>query len=105
MADLTDDRNDPRLGHGADEEPTRQNDAYLVLSDAERASGFVRPVRTSYVHEACGAVTSMSRAIAETYAREPSFYGSTYCVNCAKHRPVGAKGEFVWDGTNDKVGT
>jgi hypothetical protein len=46
----------------------------------------------------------MSQAIAETYAREPGFYGATYCVNCQIHRPVGERGEFVWDdGT--KVGT
>jgi hypothetical protein len=31
----------------------------------------------------------MSRPIAETYAREPSFYGATYCVACSRHVPVG----------------
>lgn len=34
-------------------------------------------------------------ALAETYAREPGFYGSTYCCSCRMHRPVGAGGEFV----------
>jgi hypothetical protein len=38
------------LGHGADDKPVPQNKCYLVLSDAERAKGFVRPVRRSYVH-------------------------------------------------------
>ena len=46
----TDDRNDPRLSHGADSAPVEQAEAYLVLSDDERARGFVRPVRTSYRH-------------------------------------------------------
>lgn len=63
----TSDRNDPRLTRGADDEPVEMAEVYLVLSDAERAKGFVRPVRTSYRHETCGAVTTMGAAIAETY--------------------------------------
>jgi hypothetical protein len=98
----TDDRNDPRLTHGTDDEPVPQADAYLVLSDEERARGFVRPVRSAYVHDACGAVTTMGRSIAETYAADPKFYGSTYCCTCRMHRPVA---EFVWDGTTDRVGS
>jgi hypothetical protein len=100
----TSDRNDPRLTHGADDEPVEMAEAYLVLSDAERAKGFVRPVRSSYRHETCGAVTVMGIGIAETYARQPDFYGATFCVRCSMHRPVGPDGEFVWlDGS--KVGT
>lgn len=100
----TTDPNDPRLGHGVDSDPIEQHDAYLVLSDDERTKGFVRPLRTVYVHETCGTETRMNVAIAETYARQPSFYGATYCVACRKHLPVGERGEFVWlDGS--KVGT
>ena len=47
---LTTDPKDPRLGHGVDNEPVPQNEVYLVLSEEERAKGFVRPVRTSYIH-------------------------------------------------------
>ena len=102
----TDNRNDPRLSHGVDEEPRPQAEAYLVLSEGERAAGFVRPVRRSYVHETCGTVITMSQAIAETYARDPQFYGATYCASCQMHRPVGESGEFVWDdGTGEKVGS
>lgn len=103
---IADDRNDPRLTHGVDAADSQPGmaEAYLVLSDEEREKGFVRPVRTSYVHLKCGVVTTMSRAIAETYARDPKFYGSTYCVHCRNHRPVGPDGEFVWDGTDIKVG-
>jgi hypothetical protein len=148
---LTTDPNDQRLGHGSDNEPVPQNEAYLVLSDEERAKGFVRPVRLSYRHvgppgptyplrdltdeekeryatvgyvkfevypesespatgrfwtqaqldnigKGCETVTTMGQSIAETYARQPAFYGSTYCVHCMKHLPVS---EFVWvdDGT------
>lgn len=153
----TSDRNDPRLSHGADDGPTDQAEVYLVLSDEERAKGFVRPVRRSYVHvgapgpsyelrdltedeeqrwgglgyvkyepypdtsggalgqlwtqerldnvgKGCGAVTTMSQDIAETYARTPGFYGSTYCVRCRRHLPVGIGGEFVWDDDGLPVG-
>lgn len=169
---LTTDPNDPRLGRGVDREPTSQHEVYLVLTEEERVKGFVRPVRTKYVHigneierdeqgrilgrlikideeefplneyytkekgyggyikypseksplvgkyittqelEAitlrkthyggCGVQTVMGQAIAETYARNPKFYGSTYCVGCQKHLPVD---EFYWDGTNEKVGS
>lgn len=97
MADLTTDPTDPRLGHGANTEPAEQNEAYLVLSEDERAKGFVRPYRETYRHTVCDAKTSMSRAIAETYARSPRFYGATYCARCMMHRPLS---EFVWlDGS------
>lgn len=90
---VTSDPNDPRIGRGVDDESIPQHDVYLVLSDEERAKGFVRPIRTVYVHTVCGSPTTMGLAIAETYARNPKFYGATYCVRCSKHRPVS---EFVW---------
>lgn len=101
---VTDDRNDPRLTHGADNEPAGMAEVYLVLSEEERAKGFVRPVRRTYTHETCGVATTMGLALAETYARDPHFYGATFCVHCQMHRPVGEHGEFVWnDGS--KVGS
>lgn len=100
----TSDRNDPRLTHGPDDEPVEQAPVYLVLSEAERAKGYVRPFRDSYVHTVCDTETHMGTDIAATYARQPHFYGSTYCVTCRMHRPVGEHGEFLWpDGS--KVGT
>lgn len=155
---LTTDPKDPRLGHGVDQAPVRQHDAYLVLSAEERAKGFVRPVRHGYKHvgiagprfalrdltqeekwihskhgyvryeqypasesplvgrfwtqaqldavgKGCGTVTTMGQALAETYARQPGFYGATYCCHCSMHLKVGADGEFVWDGTSERVGT
>jgi hypothetical protein len=102
---VTSNPDDPRLGRGVDAEPVPQHEVYLVLSEEERAEGFVPPVRSSYRHLTCGMVTTMGRPIAETYARNPSFYGATFCVGCGMHRPVGEGGEFVWVGTNIKVGT
>lgn len=94
---LTTDPTDPRLKRGADDTPVQQQEVYLVLSDDERAKGFLQPVRTSYRHTVCGAITTMGRTIAETYARDPWFYGGTFCVTCSKHRPLT---EFRWtDGS------
>ncbi len=128
---------------------------YWILSEEERAKGFIRPVRDSYEHvglskpdetlrdltpeeherydrygyvkfeaypeskqpllgrywtqqeldavnRGCGVVTTMSRAIAETYARDPKFYGATFCCGCGRHIRVE---EFVWKGTNERVGS
>ena len=81
---------------------TGQHEAYWVLTDEERGKGFVRPVRTDYVHKKCGVRTIMARSIAETYARDPKFYSGTFCCGCRKHFPVA---EFIWDGTDEVVGS
>ncbi|KKK83379.1 hypothetical protein LCGC14_2793970 [marine sediment metagenome] len=135
-------------------QPNGQQKDYLVLSEAELAKGFVRPVRTRYIHvgirpkyplrdlteeqeaarveghgyvkyerypdsespvsgrywtqaqldSGCGTSTTISSVIAGTYARDPEFYGATFCFGCKAHFPVGAKGEFTWDD-GSKVGT
>ena len=133
-----------------------QQKGYVVLSEEERAKGFVRPVRRSYSHvgplgptfplcdltaeqqerndggdyvkfepypedyrgaslgrywtqaqldaigKGCGTVTTMGIALAETYARDPNFYGSTFCSGCGAHHKVA---EFVWDRTDERVGS
>lgn len=137
---------------------TGMHKSYIVLTDEERAKGFVRPVRNAYRHvgipapvnelrdltddersryaahgyakfeiyppsesprtgrywtqveldsigKGCGTVTRMGLALAETYARDPSFYGATFCCGCDKHLRVGASGEFVWNGSTERVGT
>lgn len=129
---------------------TGQHKAYWILSDEERAKGFTRPVRRSYIHKGirpthplrdltpeeseryekynyvkyetypeggstvgkywtaadlasgCGTKTTMKLEIAETYAVDPKAYGSTFCCGCSRHHPVG---EFVWDGTDEVVGS
>ncbi len=157
----TTDGKPPRAGYENASAPapvnprTGQHEAYWVLSEEERAKGFVRPVRTSYRHVGrgpvcgkprdgapttacvdsrghegdctgwraevtdaerarldrigylggCDTVTTMGRALAETYARAPGFYGATFCVECGKHLPVGEGGEFVWVDGGGRVGT
>jgi hypothetical protein len=150
---LTTDPADPRLCHGVDEEPTQQCDVYLVLSEEERAKGFVRTVRRTYIHvgppgpryplrdltpdeaeryaggayvkyeeypkgsgvrgslwtqerldaagKGCGTATTMAQPLAETYSRQPDFYGATWCVHCQRHLPIE---EFVWED-GSRVGT
>jgi len=91
MSRTTTDRSDPGInvdrGDG-------QNEVYIVLSEEERAKGFVRPVRCRYVHDKCGVATTMGNILSETYARDPKFYEETFCCSCAKHFPVA---EFKWD--------
>jgi hypothetical protein len=96
---VTDDRDDPRLHKVG---PDGMQEAYLVLSEKERAKGFIRPLRRSYIHTKCGVETHMGLALCETYARNPKFYGATYCVNCADHYPVA---EFTWAEDGAVVGS
>lgn len=103
---LTTDPNDPAL---REHDPSGQQKKYLVLSEEERRKGFIRPVRQKYIHKACGAVTTMGLALSETYARDPSFYGGTFCCNCGKHFPLvnpdGSRA-FIWDASDGSgVGT
>ena len=80
-----------------------QQKGYIVLSPEERAKGFVRPVRRSYVHKVCGTTTTMGQALAETYARDPSFYSGTFCCACREHRPLD---QFTWlDNPDQQVGS
>lgn len=81
---------------------TGQHEGYIILCAEERAKGFVRPYRDRYKHTLCGSVTTMGRALSETYARDPTFYSATFCVRCNKHLPVA---EFVWTADGQQVGS
>lgn len=54
------------------------------------------------VGKGCGTTTTMGLALAETFARDPKFYGGTFCCACGTHKPVD---EFVWYGTDERVGS
>jgi len=79
-----------------------QQKNYVVLSAEERAKGFVRPLRRSYIHDACGCTTSMGLALCETYARDPYFYSGTFCSICRAHFPLE---QFKWSEDGEVVGT
>ena len=100
---------EPGYEHGPAPAPvdleTGMHRDYWVLPPEERAKGIVRPVRRSYRHARCDTVTTMGQALAETYARNPAFYGATMCVTCKSHFPVGLYGEFTWEPDGSKVGT
>jgi hypothetical protein len=102
---LTTDPNDPGI---RETRPDGQQQTYLVLGEEERAKGFVRPVRRSYKHLVCGAVTTMGLPLAETYARDPSFYGGTFCCTCGSHfrltNPDGSAA-FLWEPDGSAVGS
>ncbi len=82
--------------------PDGMQEDYVVLCPDERKKGFVRPIRQSYKHLTCGAITTMGLALAETYARDPQFYSGTFCATCRVHFPLN---QFVWAGTNEVLGT
>jgi hypothetical protein len=91
---LTDGSPVPEDGSHKELKPNGQQKGYVVLTAEERAKGFVKPVRRTYVHETCGSATSMGIALSETYARNPRFYSGTYCVGCGTHF---ALNQFHWD--------
>lgn len=68
----------------------------------EGSSSLGRYWTAKQLSSGCGAVTSMSQSIAETYARDPKFYGGTFCIGCGTHLPVE---EFVWIDDGQVVGS
>ena len=70
-------------------------------SDSSVTGRFWTQAQLDAKANACQGTTTMGRELSETYARDPYFYGATYCVHCSKHLPVA---EFKWlDG--DTVGS
>lgn len=50
----------------------------------------------------CNTITTMADTLCETYARDPSYYGSTFCIGCGKHLPVE---EFRWVEDGEVLGS
>lgn len=50
-------------------------------------------IRSSYSHEKCGGVTTMPHNIAETYAKDPTYYEQTFCIACGGYFLIA---EFFW---------
>jgi hypothetical protein len=93
-----------------DEEKTRYEGVgyakFEIYPAGSHAVGrFWTQAKLDAVGKGCGTVTTMGLELAETYARSPEFYGGTFCCGCGTHLPVGKDGEFVWDGTTQRVGT
>ncbi len=101
-ARITTDPADPAI---AVIEPSGMQAKYLVLSEEERKKGFVRPLRRAYIHIKCGAETKMGLALCETYARQPNFYGGTFCAACSAHfNLIGDDGKRQFHWVEDGAG-
>jgi len=68
------------------------------LTATERREGYARPVRFRVAHAAgCGAAQTLSRELAESFARWPDFKPELHCGGCGEDAPIG---DFRWsDGT------
>ena len=99
---LTDGSPVPQDGSHTQLKENGQQQGYVVLCPEERAKGFVRPYRDSYIHTTCNTVTKMGRSLSETYARDPYFYSGTFCCTCRAHFPLT---EFVWEADGTQVGS
>jgi len=82
--------------------PDGQKKDHWTLPEEDRKNGHVRPLRKNYVHKKCNTNTRMPMACAETYAKNPKYYGSTFCCGCGDYFPVS---QFLWEGTNEEVGS
>ena len=91
---LTDGSPVPEDGSHKELRPDGQQKGYIILTPEERAKGFVKPVRRSYLHKTCGAVTTMGVGLSETYARDPYFYSGTFCATCRSHFSLD---QFTWE--------
>lgn len=59
-------------------------------------------IENTHLIGGCGTVTTMGKALSETYARDPKFYGATFCTGCNQHLPVG---EFRWAADGEVLGS
>ena len=71
-------------------------------SERPKTGKFWTQKELDHVGKGCYVTTTMGLALAETYSRDPGFYGGTFCCGCGKHLPVN---EFVWVGTEERVGS
>jgi hypothetical protein len=69
---------------------------------AERIVRYWTREQIAAAGKGCGTVTTMGRALSETYARQPTFYTHTFCVYCNQHLLVA---EFVWTLDGARVGS
>lgn len=103
LRDLTDEE---KQRHASGPLPSYVKFEVYLEHDSPVSGRFWRQSELDKVGKGCGVVTRMGPAIAETYARDPQYYGSTFCAGCSVHLPVGEHGEFVWDDAGgERVGT
>jgi len=85
----------------------RHKDSYAKFeaypeSESPKLGRYWTQAELDAVNKGCKTLTTMAKPLAETYASNLNFYGATFCVKCQRHFPVD---EFVWEGTNERLGT
>lgn len=90
-----------------DEQVQHANQNYVKFEDYPPGEPYVvgrfwTQAQLDRVGAGCGSVTTVGMAIAETFSRDPKYYRATLCVHCNRHLSVN---EFVWDGTDERVGS
>lgn len=66
------------------------------------AGQFWTQERLDNIDGGCGTLTRMAYSIAQTYAKDPTYYGKTFCAHCRVHLPVA---EFTWNNSQERVGS
>lgn len=64
------------------------------LGDSPVTGKFWTQLELDRLKKGCGVLTTMGYELSATYARDPKFYGATYCCGCGTHYPLY---EFRWD--------
>lgn len=87
-----------------EEEKERHGSQYVLFEEYPASES---PVLGKFwtkleLESGCGTETVMGRSIAETYARDPKFYGGTFCCGCRGHFPLD---QFIWKDTDERVGS
>lgn len=98
VRDLTEEE----MMHWADVGYIKYEEYPKTESESQAVGRYWRREDWDNIGNGCGSETIMGRALSETYAREPHFYGATYCSNCKMHRPVR---EFIWSVDGEIVGS
>jgi len=74
-----------------------QYENYPTIDEGE----FEQAPRKWYIHvDGCGEETGMSEELVKSVARNPEYYGKTYCAGCEEHVPVS---EVEWQDGSDWV--
>lgn len=95
---ITTDPNNPQL---SETKPDGQNVSYLVLSDEERAKGFVRPVRRSYKHVGL----SPEYPLLDLTDTQKAMFGDEYAkFEAYPENERGAIGRYWTQAEIDKIG-
>lgn len=99
--DLTEDERKSWV-NDSDKDPFVKYVPYPSAADGKSLGKFFTRSQVARAGRRCGSVTTMGQTIAETYARNPNFYGGTFCCACGAHFPLN---EFTWEPDGEPMDT